>query len=246
MLRKLLAMACFVLSIAGANSAHAQSFATVVTTCGTVSPQFHVGDRPTLTMDINGKLCDTGGSGGGLAVTDETSWTAGSSQFTPTGGVFNDSATALTSGQEGSVRLTAQRAMHIDVDSTNNQLHTDLTSAPTLGSASGGTSVKTLAALSNTAVAVKASAGQVFRVQCYNPDASAKAYIQIFNVAAASVTMGSTAPNDFIGVAAGTSAGFTRNLVGDQYSTAISAGAASTATGGTAPTTALDCTVSYN
>jgi hypothetical protein len=115
----------------------------------------------------------------------------------------------------------------------------------TLGSASGGLSTKTLAALSNTAIAVKASAGQVYSAQCSNSDATHWAYIQIFNVAAASVTMGTTAPTKFVGIPPGSNTGFTFSLVGDQYSTAISAGAASTSTGGTGPTTALDCTVDF-
>jgi len=115
----------------------------------------------------------------------------------------------------------------------------------TLGSASGGISTKTLAALTNTAIAVKAAAGQVYSAQCSNSDATHWAYIQIFNVAAASVTMGTTAPTKFVGIPPASNAGFTFSLVGDQYSTAISAGAASTSTGGTAPTTAIDCTVDF-
>jgi hypothetical protein len=115
-----------------------------------------------------------------------------------------------------------------------------------LGSASGGMSTKTLAALSNTAIAVKASAGQVYSAQCTNSDATHFAFIQIFNVAAASVTMGTTAPAKFVGIPPASNAGFTFSLVGNQYATAISAGAATTATGGTAPTTAIDCTVDFN
>jgi hypothetical protein len=115
-----------------------------------------------------------------------------------------------------------------------------------LGSASGGISTKTLAALTSTAIAVKAAAGQVYSGQCSNADATHWAYLQIFNVAAASVTMGTTAPTKFVGIPPASNAGFAYSLVGLQYSTAISAGAASTSTGGTAPTTTLDCTVDYN
>src|SRR6185312_15049380 len=99
-------------------------------------------------------------------------------------------------------------------------------SAVPIGSASGGMSIKTLAALTNTAIAVKASAGQVYKVQCSNTDATHWAFIQLFNVAAASVTMGTTAPADFVGIPPASNAGFSFSLVGDQYSTAISAGAA--------------------
>src|SRR6266436_5428476 len=51
----------------------------------------------------------TGAGGGGLSVTDSAAWTAGVSAFTPSGGVFNDSAAALTAGQQGTFRLTNDR-----------------------------------------------------------------------------------------------------------------------------------------
>jgi hypothetical protein len=56
----------------------------------------------------------TGGGGSGTAI-DEAAWTAGTSPFTPEGGVFNDSAAALTSGQQGAGRQTPNRARHVNV-----------------------------------------------------------------------------------------------------------------------------------
>lgn len=53
--------------------------------------------------------------GGGVSVTDESAWTAGTSPFAPTGGVYNDSATALTSGQQGQTRSTANRGLHVNL-----------------------------------------------------------------------------------------------------------------------------------
>jgi len=66
-------------------------------------------------MDLTGVLCTSagGGGGGGLSVTDGAAWTADTSAFTPTGGVFNDSATALASGEQGTVRLTTDRQMKV-------------------------------------------------------------------------------------------------------------------------------------
>lgn len=52
-------------------------------------------------------------TGGGGSITDEAAWTAGTSSLVGTGGVFNDSAAALTSGQIGTFRSTAQRAQHV-------------------------------------------------------------------------------------------------------------------------------------
>lgn len=80
------------------------------------------------TPPIAGAGSGGGGGGGGLSVTDQTTWMQGSSAFTPNGGVFNDTAT-LSSGQEGTQRLTTKRAGIVDVDPSGSQLHTDLTSA---------------------------------------------------------------------------------------------------------------------
>lgn len=55
------------------------------------------------------------GGSGGTAATDEATWTAGVSTFTPAGGAFNDSAAALTSGQQGTARSTANRAIHVNI-----------------------------------------------------------------------------------------------------------------------------------
>ncbi len=81
-------------------------------------------------QDLTGTLCTSagGGGGGGLSVTDQTAWTQAASAFTPGGGVFNDTAT-LSSGQEGTFRMTTKRAQIVDVDATGNQLHSDLTAA---------------------------------------------------------------------------------------------------------------------
>lgn len=60
------------------------------------------------------------------AVPDENVWTAGTSPFTPEGGVFNDSAAALTSGQQGTGRQTPNRARHANL---RNQAGTEIATA---------------------------------------------------------------------------------------------------------------------
>lgn len=65
----------------------------------------------------------TGAGSGGTSAVDEAGFTAGVSAFTPSGGVFNDSVAALTSGQMGTQRLTANRAGHVNLrDSSGNEL----------------------------------------------------------------------------------------------------------------------------
>jgi hypothetical protein len=62
-------------------------------------------------LDVN----VVGGGGGGVSAVDESAWTAGTSVLTPDGGVFNDSAAALTSGQQGTGRQTPNRARHVNL-----------------------------------------------------------------------------------------------------------------------------------
>ena len=119
-----------------------------------------------------------------------------------------------------------------------------VTSPVPIGTTGGITPLK-LNALTNSAVAIKASAGQLFMLQCGNTNAS-EYYVQIYNVAAGSVTVGTTAPTLSIPIAATSTGGFALSLQGLQFSTAISAAATTTATGGTAPGTALDCNAGYN
>lgn len=178
--------------------------------------------------DAAGTNCPGGGGGGGGAVT-----------------IANGADAALGSTTDAPASVPASTTA-ATLEALMKALLNVAAAPPAIGAASGGISVKTLAALTNTAIAVKASAGQVFSGQCSNSDTTHWAYLQIFNVAAASVTMGTTPPADFVGIPPGANAGFALSLVGEQYSTAISAGAASTSTGGTAPTTALDCTVKFN
>jgi len=64
---------------------------------------------------VGNPVFTSSGGSGGLSITDAAAWTAGASTFTPTGGVFNDAATALTAGQQGTVRLTANRALQVNL-----------------------------------------------------------------------------------------------------------------------------------
>jgi hypothetical protein len=57
----------------------------------------------------------TGGGGGGASATDRSSFTAGASSLAPAGGVWNDALADLTAGMFGVVRLTKQRAFHVNL-----------------------------------------------------------------------------------------------------------------------------------
>jgi hypothetical protein len=74
-------------------------------------------------------------------------------------------------------------------------IRTAVSTAPTLSAANKGLTRFRSATLSNTAVSVKASAGAVYSIRVQSPAANVlPTYIKFFNVAAASVTPGTTVP----------------------------------------------------
>ncbi|HKX73547.1 MAG TPA: hypothetical protein VJM32_06010 [Candidatus Saccharimonadales bacterium] len=108
----------------------------------------------------------------------------------------------------------------------------------TLGAnTASGWSANSQTALSNTKVAVKASAGNFGGYMVYNPNPAAT-YIQVFDVASGSVTLGVTAPTYVITIppASGANVEFT---LGITHATAITLAATTTATGSAAPASAL-------
>lgn len=80
----------------------------------TSAPTLTNGQLYGLQLDSSGNLKVSGSLTVGGTV-DEASFTAGTSTFNPSGGVFNDSVAALTSGQQGTQRLTANRAVHMNL-----------------------------------------------------------------------------------------------------------------------------------
>jgi hypothetical protein len=98
-------------------------------------------------------------------------------------------------------------------------------------------------ALTNSAQAVKASAGNLIGYFIYNPNATAQ-FVQFFNTASGSVTVGTTNPLFMLTIPP-TSAANLWMLGGIAFGTAISIAATSTAGGNGAPGTALDAVVWY-
>lgn len=86
------------------------------------APTFTEGKPGYLSFDLNGNLRVTGGGGGGggLSVQDNTAFTYGTSNFTPTGGFYNSTIVPITSGNQGAFALTANRDLHIDAVSGTN------------------------------------------------------------------------------------------------------------------------------
>lgn len=101
------------------------------------------------------------------------------------------------------------------------------------------------AALSTTVTAIKANPGQLAILNCYNPNATAT-YVQIFDALTANVTLGTTTPKLVLGLPPTNANAVDDSPVGFQFFTGISYAATTTATGSTAPGTAVVCSYGYN
>lgn len=97
--------------------------------------------------------------------------------------------------------------------------------------------------LTNAKQQIKASAGRIYYYHFYNPN-GAVAYIQLFDVASASITLGTTPPTRVVAVPPN-SVIDTPFFIGQSYGTAINLAATTTATGSSAPTTNLTATVDF-
>lgn len=104
-------------------------------------------------------------------------------------------------------------------------------------SSDGGT------ALTNSAQAIKASAGKLMGYYIYNPNTSA-VFVQFYNTASGSVTVGTTNPLFMITIPSSSAANLALPF-GVNFGTAISWAATSTAGGNGAPSTALDAVAWY-
>lgn len=123
-----------------------------------------------------------------------------------------------------------------------NQTSTGALWATLTPSTTGGWSPYKASALTNSAVTVKASAGNLGGYHCLNA-AAAITYIQIFDTSGA-VTLGTTTPVLSFGLPA-SGAGNLEFSNGVNFANAIKVAATTTAGGSTAPATAMDCNFLY-
>ena len=102
----------------------------------------------------------------------------------------------------------------------------------------GGLTIFSDVDLDEAAIAVKASAGQIYHIHAINLDAT-PLYLQLFNVAQGSVTVGTTTPTAVYGIPSqgdANGAGFTIAIPqGLAFATAITAAVTTTPTGATGP-----------
>lgn len=114
-----------------------------------------------------------------IGIPDQTTFTYGTTDFLPVGGVFQDTSPTLSAGQSGSFRVTAQRGQHVNLrtsagvelgNTTGTALFTqDNNSASILSlmqAATGTITVPTVTTASTTALASNAGR-KAFSI--YNP-----------------------------------------------------------------------------
>jgi hypothetical protein len=111
-----------------------------------------------------------------------------------------------------------------------------------------GWSPKLANGLTNSVVSVKSAAGELGSYHCVN-QSGAVAYVQVFDAATAgAVALGSTTPVLSFGLPAASSLPGGGNLEwsnGIHFANGIQVAATMTATGSTAPSTAVDCNFAY-
>jgi hypothetical protein len=228
-----------------------------VTNAGTFATQ---ADTELTTADLDtGAGTDTravvglaGAASGGAVLVQATAAGAVKADTTSLGGTAVDTNSGTKSaGTQRVVIATDQPSLtnSIPVSDNSGSLTVDapvgtpvfVTATP---STSGGWSVAnctsgdTFTALTNAAQVIKGSAGTLGGWYIYNPNATA-AYVNIYNIAAASVTVGTSTPTMNITIPA-TSAANLEMTNGVQFGTAISASATTTGGGSTAMGTALE------
>lgn len=186
------------------------------------------------------------------------------------GGLYNSTEISPTTGQSAALQLDSKgRLRHVLMDAAGNTRGQNVNAnnaalvavdQTTLGSTNGvtpvpasnsGWSFSYQSALSNTATQIKGSAGTLGGwLWLYNPN-TAVTFIQVFNKASASVTLGTTAP-DFVialpGIASASATGSAANwesVHGIAMGTGITVAATTTASGSTAPANAVVATFLY-
>lgn len=149
---------------------------------------------------------------------------------------YVDSSTMLI----GNAPFKKIRVQSITSDATNAvQYHIKTTPfpVPPVANFAAGANLYFDADGDNTAQAIKTTSGRLFKLHVINPNNTA-AYVQLFNVAAGSVTVGTTTPNYVIFVPAEGAVIEDFNPSGN-FSTAITYACTTTATGNGDPATGL-------
>lgn len=109
--------------LAQGSTTSGQTGSLVMGAVTTAAPTYTTAQTSPISLDTAGNIrinCTTGcSSSGGSSLADEGTFTQGTTSFTVTGGIFNNSVTNLTTGQAGAVQLTADRMMFTNLGKIN-------------------------------------------------------------------------------------------------------------------------------
>lgn len=162
-------------------------------------------------------------------ILDDAAFGIGTGYVTPTGLLADEASTdSVDEGDVGLARMTLDRKTI-----TSQYAHT-----------AGGADPYWDADGDNTAQALKASAGTLYKLNIYNSNSS-EAYIQLFNTAAGSVTVGTTTPVYVARIPANGQLIEDFGGAGLGFSTAITYACTTTSTGSGAPATGLEVSGVY-
>lgn len=168
-------------------------------------------------------------------IADDSAFTPATSKVMMAGFEADETSTdSVDEGDAGAARMTLDRKQIV----TPQPHSIGGLSTMNASSSDGGT------ALTSTAQAIKASAGQLYGYFIYNPNATA-IFVQFYNVAQASVTVGTTNPLFMLTIPPASAANL-MGTMGISFSTAMSWSATSTAGGNGSPATALDAVCWYS
>ncbi len=184
------------------------------------------GSATAIPADANGLLIKGGGTAGSAATAVVTVQGIASGTAVATS-LATLPALVAGSANIGDVDVLTVPAVAGEAASTMNASSSD-----------GGT------ALTSTAQAIKGSAGTLKGYYIYNPNAIA-AYVQFYNTAQGSVTVGTTSPLFMLTIPPTSAANLWMQPGGITFGTAMSWSATSTAGGSGAPSTALDAVAWY-
>ncbi len=166
--------------------------------------------------------------------TDDAAFTVTASKVSAIGFMADETSTdSVDEGDIGIPRMTLDRRPIVTL----------ISNAPGGWDSANMTTGDTFTALTNSAQAIKASAGTFGGYYIYNPN-SAATYVIVYNTASGSVTVGTTTPKLVFCIPA-TSAANLEITNGISFGTAISVAAVTTGGGNTAPTTALEAMFWY-
>lgn len=173
--------------------------------------------------------------GGELA--DDAAFTVGTTRVIPNGLLADETAPdSVDEGDIGIPRMTLDRKAIV-------------TSYPSSTTGDGLSvanfnSGDTYTALTNSAQAIKASAGNFYGYYIYNPNSTAT-YVMIYNIAAASVTVGTSTASMVFCIPATSGANLSLTYPIPFTNAGWSIAAATTGGGNTAPVTALEAMIFY-